>query len=226
MSNIHPTAIIDPSARLGADISIGPYCVIGRDVEIGSGAKVGAHTVIENATIGANLKVIAGAFIGTPPQDLKYKDEPTRVQIGDNCTVRECVTLNGGTTTDGGDGVTRIGNNCLFMAYSHVAHDCVVADNVIMTNCVALAGHVKLGEGAIIGGLSAVHQFVRIGEGAMIGGVSGVERDVPPYCLAQGNRCELIGLNLIGLKRKKADRATIAAVRNAFETLFNSNRPL
>lgn len=220
MARIHPTAIVDPSAELAEDLDIGPYVIIGKGVKIGPGAKIGPHVVIEHATIGNNLTVTANAFIGTPPQDLKYHDEPTRIIIGDDCSIRECVTLNRGSFKEGADGLTAIGNQCYFMAYSHVGHDCKVGDGVILTNCAALGGHVSVGDNAILGGLAGTHQFVRIGAGAMIGGATGVERDIPPFCLAEGNRAQLLGINIIGLKRRGAGRQTIALMRRAFDALF------
>lgn len=209
MSNIHPTAVVHPTA------------VIGEDVEIGANTVVGAYSVIECATIGANCKISPGAFIGGPPQDFKYDvSQKTRLILGDGCVVRECVTLNRGTMSDGGTGVTKIGNNCFFMAYSHVGHDCEVGNNVILTNNVSLGGHVIVGDYAVFGGIAGVHQFVRVGAMVMVGGMSGVDRDIAPYCMAQGERINLIGLNSVGLRRRGLARETISQIKNAYKTIF------
>lgn len=225
-ARIHPTVVIDPSAQIDSSVEIGPYAVIGEKVEIGAGCKIGAHAFMERCRIGKNCVLSPFASIGTPPQDLKYKNEPTSLVLGDECTVREFVTLNRGTLADGGEGVTRIGNKCYFMTNSHVAHDCIVGDGVILINSVALAGHVTVGDGAIFGGLSAAHQFVRVGQGVMIGGATGVERDVPPYALVEGNRARIIGVNVVGLKRSGASKSDLMSIRKAFEELFASSRPM
>lgn len=216
---IHPTAVIHPSAKLDPSVKVGPHAVIGEDVTIGAGSSIGAHVVVERATLGKNCRLYPGCFVGTAPQDLKYKDEPTRLVMGDNCTVRECVTLNRGTTATG---ETRIGNNCLFMAYSHVAHDCRVGNGVILVNCVPLAGHVEVGDFAVLGGLSAVHQFVRIGRFVMASGGSMIGKDVPPFCTCQGDRATLRGLNNVGLRRSGMTRETIGAIKDAYKTLYMS----
>ncbi|MFC1520821.1 acyl-ACP--UDP-N-acetylglucosamine O-acyltransferase [Elusimicrobiota bacterium] len=219
---IHQTAVIDKSANIADNVQIGPYVVIGENVEIGEGTKIGAYTYIECAQIGKNCRILSHAAIGTPPQDLRFKDEKTLLCLGDNATVRECVTLNRGTTWDGGEGKTIIGKNCFFMAYSHVAHDCVLGDSVILVNSVALAGHVTIGEFAVVGGLAAIHQFVRIGTAAMLGGGSMVERDVPPYCIAQGNRAGVSGLNIVGLRRCRITKSTMSALKEAYKLVFVS----
>ena len=218
---IHPTAIVDPGARIASGAHIGPYTVIGSDVEIGEGTWIGPHVVINGPTrIGRENRIYQFCSLGEMPQDMKYAGEPTRLEIGDRNVIREHVTMNPGT--QGGGMVTRIGSNCLFMVGSHVAHDCQIADHVILANNATLAGHVEVGEGAILGGLSAVHQFVRIGRGAMIGGMSGVENDVIPYGLVMGERASLRGINVVGLKRHGVPREAIHALRDAYKRLFEN----
>lgn len=219
MTKIHKTAIVEDGAIIGANVAIGPYCVIGQDAKLGDGVVLLSHVVVGGDTsIGNNTKVFPFASIGLAPQDLKYGGEQSRLEIGCNNIIREYVTMNPGTK--GGGMLTRIGNNCLFMVGSHVAHDCIIGDHVILVNNATLGGHVAIDEWAIIGGLSAVHQFVRIGRHAMIGGMSGVESDVIPYGSVIGNRARLQGLNLIGLKRRGFDRKTIHDLRNAYRLLF------
>lgn len=219
MTNIHPTAIVEDGAELGEGVHIGPYSVVGSQVRLDDGVHLESHVVVSGDTqIGANTRIFPFASIGLQPQDLKYKGEASRLEIGCNNVIREHVTMNPGT--EGGGMLTKVGNNCLFMVGAHVAHDCQVADNVILVNNATLAGHVELGEFAIVGGLSAVHQFVRIGRHAMIGGMSGVESDVIPYGTVTGNRAHLSGLNLVGIKRRGFDRETIHAMRNAYRLLF------
>lgn len=219
MSRIHPTAIVEAGAGLGAGVVVGPYAIIGPEVVLGDGVSIGSHVVMSGrTTVGANARVFPFASIGAPPQDLKYKGEPSELVIGCNTVIREHVTMNPGT--EGGGMVTRVGNNCLFMVGSHVAHDCQIGDHVILVNNATLAGHVRIGDWAIVGGLSAVHQFVRIGKHAMVGGMSGVENDVIPYGSVVGNRARLCGLNVIGLKRRDFPRETIHALRNAYRLLF------
>jgi len=219
MSNIHPTAVVDPSSRIDPSAKIGPYAVIGPECVIGPDCQVGPHAVVEYAHMGRGNKLHAGCFVGTAPQDLKYGGEKTKLVMGDNNTVRECVTLNRGTIAHG---QTTIGNNCLFMAYSHVAHDCVLGNNVILVNSVALAGHVTVGDCAVIGGLAAVHQFQFIGKFCMVGGGSMVNKDLPDFCLCQGYPANLRGLNLLGLKRSGLPRETISAIKDAYKTVFMS----
>ena len=216
---IHTTAIIDKSAEIDKDVEIGPYVIIGKNTKIKSGTKIGASTVIEYAEIGKNCRIFSSAFIGTAPQDLKYKGEKTKLVMGDNCIVRECATLNRGTAAHG---VTEIGNNCMFQAYSHVGHDCIVGNGVIMSNAATLAGHVEVLEHAIISGLVAIHQFVRIGRFSMLSGGAMVVLDIPPFCQAQGDRAKLVGLNLVGLKRNGFDEKTISEIKSAYKTVFNS----
>jgi UDP-N-acetylglucosamine acyltransferase len=216
---IHPTAIVDRQAELGPGVEIGPYSVIGPHVRLMAGVRIMSHVVIDGrTTIGANTVVFPFASIGHMTQDKKYKGEPSELVIGANNTIREHVTMNPGT--EGGGMVTRVGNDCLFMVGSHVAHDCQVGDNVILVNNATLAGHVHIGEWAILGGLCAVHQFARIGKHAMIGGMSGVENDIIPYGLVMGNRARLAGLNIVGLKRRGFTRDQIHTLRTAYRLLF------
>lgn len=216
---IHQTAIIDKSAEIDRDVEIGPYASIGKEVIIKNGTRIGAFSVIEYAEIGKNCKIFSSAFIGTAPQDLKYKGEKTKLIMGDNCIVRECATLNRGTSAHG---FTEIGSGCMFQAYSHVGHDCVVGNGVIMSNAATLAGHVEIGDSAIISGLVAIHQFVRIGRFAMISGGAMVVLDIPPFCQAQGDRAKLFGLNIVGLKRHGFDEKKISEIKSAYKTIFNS----
>jgi UDP-N-acetylglucosamine acyltransferase len=219
MANVHPTAIVEPGATLGADVSIGPYCLVGASVALGDGVRLLSHVVVAGrTTIGAGTTVYPFAVIGHRPQDLKYAGEDSRLEIGSGNTIREHVTMNPGT--EGGGMVTRVGDNGLYMVGAHVAHDCQVGDNVIMANNATLAGHVVIEDFAIIGGLSAVHQFARIGRHAMIGGMSGVENDVIPYGSAMGDRARLSGLNIVGLKRRGFDRDAIHNLRTAYRLLF------
>ncbi len=219
MTDIHPTVIVEDGSEIGQGVVIGPYCLIGADVRIGDGVSLHSHVVITGrCSIGANTKIFPFASIGTPPQDLKYKGEPSELIVGCNNIIREHVTMSPGT--EGGGMVTRVGNNCLFMVGSHVAHDCIIGDHVILVNNATLGGHVSVGDWAILGGLSAAHQFVRIGRHAMIGGMSGVENDVIPYGSVIGNRARLSGLNIVGLKRRGFSRDTIHALRNAYRLLF------
>ncbi len=221
-NKIHSTAIIGDGVTLGENVSIGAYCVIDGSVSIGDGTRLISHISISgNTTIGKNCTIYPFASLGHIPQDLKYHGEPSQLIIGDNNTIREHVTMNGGT--EGGGMVTRVGNNCLFMVGAHVAHDCQLGNHVILANNATLAGHVEVGDFCIIGGLAAVHQFVRIGAQAVIGGMSGVEHDVIPYGSVMGERANLAGLNLVGLKRRGFDRDTIHALRNAYKMIFEEN---
>ncbi len=219
MTQIHSTAIIEQGARLGEGTVIGPYCCVGGMVELGDGVRLHSHVVVAGkTTIGPNTHVYPFASIGHPPQDLKYKGEESELVIGANNVIREHATMNPGTA--GGGMITRIGNNCLFMVGAHVAHDCDIANHVIMANNATLAGHVAVDDFAILGGLSAVHQFCRIGRHAMIGGMSGVENDVIPYGSVTGNRARLDGLNIVGLRRRGFSRSEVAAMRKAYRLLF------
>lgn len=219
MSYVHQSAIVEDGAQLGEGVRIGPYCVVGGDVTLGDGVELHSHVIVTGrTTIGAKVAVFPFAAIGHRPQDLKYKGEETRIEIGENTTIREHVTINPGTA--GGGGLTRVGNNCLVMIAAHVAHDCKIGDGTILVNNVTLGGHVTVGNFAIVGGLSGVHQFVRIGHHSMIGGCSAVENDVIPYGSVMGNRARLSGLNLVGLKRRGFSRDDIHILRNAYRLLF------
>ncbi len=219
-SFIHPTAIIEDGATLGQGVRIGPYCVIGAKVVLGDEVELKSHVVVQGKTrIGAKTRVFPFASLGHEPQDLKFHGEESTLEIGEHCTIREHVTMNPGT--EGGGLVTRVGNHCLFMTASHVAHDCQVGNYVILANNATLAGHVVVEDYVVIGGLSAVHQFVRIGKHAMIGGMSGIEADVIPYGSAMGDRAGLEGLNLIGLKRRGFSRDAIHALREVYRALFH-----
>lgn len=216
---IHPSAVVEHGALLARDVTVGPCCLVGPEVELGAGVELVSHVVVAGRTrIGAGTRIWPFASIGHPPQDLKYRGEDSRLEVGANCLIREHVTMNPGT--EGGGMVTRVGAGCVFMAGSHVAHDCQIGDNVVLANNATLAGHVQLGDFAVLGGLSAVHQFVRIGSHAIIGGMSGVEKDVIPYGSAMGNRARLAGLNLVGLRRRGFDRGAIHALRGAYRMIF------
>jgi len=218
---IHKTAIIDPKAKISKNVKIGPYTVLGPNVEIDEETEIQSHVNITgNTKIGKNNKIYPFASIGNDPQDLKFQGEETKLEIGDNNKIREYVTINPGTK--GGGGLTKVGNNCLFMVSAHIAHDCVVGNNVILANNVPLGGHAHIGDNAIIGGNSAVQQFTRVGKSAMIGGMCGVVRDVIPYGIAHGNRSVLQGLNLIGLRRKNIPNKEIMTLSEAYKEIFKS----
>lgn len=219
-TDIHATAVVDPKAKIGNDVVVGPYCVVGPHVELGDKVQLTSHVVVEGRTkVGAETVIYPFASIGMRPQDLKYHGEESTLEIGSNNQIREHVTMNPGT--EGGGMITRVGDNGLFMVGVHVAHDCVVGNNVVMANNATLAGHVHVGDFAVIGGLAAVHQFVRIGAHAMIGGMSGVENDVIPYGMVKGERAYLAGLNLVGLERHGFEREDIHALRSAYRMLFS-----
>ncbi len=219
-SNIHSTTIVDAGAKLGKNIEIGAYSVIEDDVIIGDDCVIGHHVVIASGSrIGNGVRVFSGAIIGTPPQDLKYKGESTVVEIGDMTVIRECATINRGTNATK---KTKVGKNCMLMAYSHVAHDCVLGDGVMLANSVNLAGHVTIHDQVIIGGLTGVHQFVSIGTGAMIGALFRVSKDVPPYILAGGQPLSYEGLNLIGLRRKGFNPKTIQTIADTYHLIYRS----
>ena len=216
---IHPLAVVAPGAQLGADVEIGPFCTVGNDVVIGDGVRLLSHVVIDGHTeIGAQAVLYPFASVGLPPQDLKYRNEPTRTVIGARTLVREHVTIHRGTAS--GLGVTRVGDDCMLMAVSHVAHDCQLGDGVMVANNVVMGGHVQIGDSAVIGGGAAIHQFVRVGRAAMIGGVAGVEADVIPFGTVLGNRARLISLNVIGLRRRGFDRAQIGHLKAAYQLMF------
>lgn len=218
---IHPTAVIDPAAQLDIDVHVGPFAVIGPNVRVGRGTSIGAHSVIDGWTqIGKDNRIFHFAAVGGIPQDLKYKGEETWLRIGDRNTVREFATLQPGTTT--GIGETVIGDDNLFMAYCHVAHDCVVGNRVIMANGATLAGHVKVEDFAILGGLSAVHQYARVGESAMLSGGAMVGQDVPPFTIAAGDRARIRGLNLVGIRRRGFTDDMISHLKKAYKLLVFS----
>ncbi|MGA0346112.1 MAG: acyl-ACP--UDP-N-acetylglucosamine O-acyltransferase [Alphaproteobacteria bacterium] len=219
MAGVHFGSVVEDGAQIGKDVEIGPFCFVGRNVVLGDDVKLHSHVVIAGDTqVGENTEIFPFASLGNIPQDLKFDGEASSLTIGKNNIIREHVTMSPGTK--GGGLVTTVGNNCLFMVGSHVAHDCVVKDNVILANNATLAGHVLVEEFAVLGGLSAVHQFVRIGRHAMVGGMSGVEQDVIPYGSVLGNRARLAGLNIVGLKRRGFSRAEIAILRKAYRLLF------
>jgi len=220
---IHKTAIIDSKAKISNDVEIGPYSVIGPGVLIRENTKIYSHVNISgNTVIGKGNKIYPFASIGNDPQDLKYKGEQTKLIIGDRNTIREYVSINPGTI--GGGGETLIGNNCLFMVSSHIAHDCIVKSNVVIANNVAIAGHAQIGEGVVIGGNSAVQQFTRIGKMAMIGGMTGVLNDVIPYGLSLGNRNSLHGINLVGLRRLEISNKDIFSLTEAYKEIFKTRQ--
>jgi UDP-N-acetylglucosamine acyltransferase len=217
--NVHPTAIIEDGAKVGADVRVGPYCVVGGEVALGDGVELLSHVVIAGrTTIGARTRIFPFASIGHQPQDLKYKGEPSTLVVGSDCLIREGVTMNPGT--EGGGMQTVVGDRCAFLANSHVGHDCKVGDQVILSNNVMLAGHVTVGPHVIIGGGAAIIQFSRVGAHAFLGGMSGLENDLIPYGMALGNRAHLSGLNIIGLQRRGFSRDDIHNLRRAYRALF------
>lgn len=222
---IDSRAVVHPGAELDEGVDIGPFAVVGANVKVGKGATIGAHAVVEGwTTVGALCRIFPFAAVGSIPQDLKYRGEETRLEIGDRTIIREYATLHLGTT--GGGGLTRVGSDCLLMAYTHVAHDCLLGHRVILANGATLAGHVIVEDWASIGGLTAVHQFVRIGEHAYVGGCSAVVMDVPPYCTASGNRARLYGFNLVGLKRRGFGEDTLKELRRTYRAIFRSKETL
>jgi len=224
-AEIHPTAIIAEGAGIGAGCRVGPYCVVGSEATLGPGVVLHSHVVVAGTTrIGEATVVFPFASIGHQPQDLKYRGEPVELVIGARNTIREHVTMNPGTA--GGGAVTRVGDDCLFMMSTHVAHDCLIGNHVILANNATLAGHVEVGDFAILGGLAAVHQYVRIGRAAMIGGLAGVVADVIPYGSVVGERAHLAGLNLVGLKRRGAARGEMHGLRAAYAEMFEGDGTL
>jgi UDP-N-acetylglucosamine acyltransferase len=222
---LHPTAIVHPGARLAGDVEVGPYSMIGEYVEIGPGSRIGPHVVITGHTrIGRSTRVFQFASLGDVPQDKKYTGEPTRLEIGDNNTIRECCTLNVGTSLD--MGVTRLGDDNWIMAYTHVAHDCQIGSHTVLANSVQLAGHVAIGDFAILGGGTLVHQFCRVGAHAFTAGGSVVLRDVPPYVMSGGNSAQPHGLNSEGLKRRGFTPQAVDALRRAYKTVYRSGLSL
>jgi UDP-N-acetylglucosamine acyltransferase len=217
--HIHPTAVVDPAAQIDSSVVIGPYSIIGPQVRIGAGTEIGSHCVIDGVTtIGRDNRFYRYCSIGGMPQDKKYGGEPTRLEIGDRNTVREFTTFNTGTVQDGG--VTTMGSDNWIMAYVHVAHDCHIGDNTILANGVQLGGHVSVGDWAILGGLTGVHQFCTVGAHSMTGGNSSLMQDTPPYVLAAGNPCRPVGINAEGLKRRGFSPAVMAALRDAYKAIY------
>lgn len=222
MSNIDPTARVEDGATIADGVTVGPYCIVGSNVRIAAGTRLVGHVVVGGDTsIGANCTIYPFASLGLPPQDLGYRGEPTRLEIGDGCTIRESVTMSIGTVK--GRGLTKVGNRGFFMAYSHVGHDCIVGDDAVFANSATLGGHCEIGNSVYIGGLTAVHQFARIGSHAMIAGITGVSGDVIPYGLAIGQRAYLDGLNVIGMKRRKFTRERLHKIRAFYNDLFHGD---
>lgn len=225
MANIHPTALVDPHAQLDASVQVGPYTVIGPHVKIGAGTTVAAHVVIEgHTTIGRDNRIFQFGSIGAANQDKKYQGEPTELVIGDRNTIREFVTLHVGTVQD--KAATRIGDDNWIMAYSHIAHDCVVGNCTTLANNSTLGGHVELGDWVTIGGLAGIHQFVKIGAHAMVGFQSAVSQDVPPFMLVDGNPLAVRGVNVVGLRRRDFSAGRIAAVKQMHKLLYREGRTL
>ena len=221
-AQIHPTAIVDAGAVLGDGVRIGPFCVVGAKAKLGDNVELMSHVVIDgNTTIGAGTRVFPQAVLGCEPQNIRYQGEDTELIIGENCTIREGVTMHTGMMDAGGK--TTVGSNSLFLAYSHVAHDCHVGSHVILSNNVMLAGHVTVGDRVIMGGGAAVHQFTRIGHHAFVGGLSAVSNDVIPYGMLNGNPGVLMGLNIVGMSRSGFDKPAIHAVRRAFKRIFDTS---
>ena len=219
MTLIHPTAIVESGATIGTGVRIGPFCHVGAQAIIEDGAKLISHVVVDgHARIGAGAALYPFCTVGMAPQDLKYRGEPTGAEVGARTQIREHVTIHRGTIT--GKGITRVGADCMIMAVAHVAHDCQIGNGVVIANNVVMGGHVAIGDNAVIGGSAAIHQYVRIGRAAMIGGVAGVEADVIPFGTVLGNRARLVGLNVIGLRRRGFERAHIQTLRAAFRFLF------
>lgn len=225
MQNIHPTAIIQEGARIAENVTIGAYCFVSSQASIGENCTIMQGAIIDGkTTIGSNCKIFYHAVVGSIPQDLKFKGEDVELIIGENTTIREFCQINAGTL--GGGGVTKVGNNCYIMAHVHLAHDVIVGDNVILVNNASIAGHVEIGNNAFVGGMSAVHQFCKIGEYSMIGGGSALSQDLPPYCICEGNRAHMRGLNLVGLRRNLDNKDEIENIKNAYKKIFLSHSPM
>ncbi|HLV83940.1 MULTISPECIES: acyl-ACP--UDP-N-acetylglucosamine O-acyltransferase [Devosia] len=224
-ASVHPTAIVGRGAQLGDGVKVGPFCIVGDNVVLHDNVELVSHVSIEgNTEVGAGTRIFPFASVGHVPQDLKYHGEASRLEIGQNCTIRESVTINPGT--EGGGMLTRIGNDCLIMASAHVAHDAIIGNNVIMANYVGIAGHCQIGDNVIFGGTCVVHQFTRVGAHAFVGAHSMVDGDIIPYGMAVGNRAALTGLNLVGLKRRKFDREAIHRLRAAYRQIFSNEGTL
>ena len=220
-AEIHPTALVDPSAELSPGVVVGPFSIIGPNVQVGPRTRIGSHVLIERDTrLGEECTISQGVVLGTDPQDLKYMGEPTTLVVGDRTVIREYATLNRGT---GASGTTRVGSDCMLMAYTHVAHDCELGNHVILSNAVNMAGHVSIGDWAIVGGLTPIHQFVRIGPHAFVGGATRVHKDVPPYVKAAGSPMELYGLNSVGLQRRGFSDEVRRELKRAYRLFFASN---
>jgi UDP-N-acetylglucosamine acyltransferase len=223
-TRVHPSAIVDPEAELGQGVVVGPWSIVGPRVEIGDGTEIRSHVLIERDTmVGVDCQIHQGAVLGTDPQDLKFRGEDTVLKVGDRTVIREYATLNRGTADLQ---QTVVGDNCLLMAYSHVAHDCQIGNNVVLSNAVNMAGHVFIEDWAIVGGLTAIHQFVRIGAHAFVGGASRTSQDVPPYTRAAGSPMKLYGLNSIGLDRRGFSQEVRQALKRAYRTIFQASLPL
>ena len=224
MNNIHPTAVVDPNAKIGENVKIGPYSVIGPEVTIGNGTTIETQVVIEGETIiGENNYIFSFASIGKDPQDLKFGGEKTRVVIGNNNKIREFVTIHRGTTDKY---ETRVGNDCLIMAYVHIAHDCIIGDHCVLANAATFAGHVEVEDWAVVGGLTAIHQFTRVGRHAMIGGCSAVTQDVVPYMLSEGNKARAVYINIVGLQRRGFSEEQIKTLREVYKIIFKKKLKL
>ena len=224
MNNIHPTAVVDPNAKIGENVKIGPYSVIGPEVTIGNGTTIESHVVIEGETIiGENNYIFSFASIGKDPQDLKFGGEKIRVVIGNNNKIREFVTIHRGTTDKY---ETRVGNDCLIMAYVHIAHDCIIGDHCVLANAATFAGHVEVEDWAVVGGLTAIHQFTRVGRHAMIGGCSAVTQDVVPYMLSEGNKARAVYINIVGLQRRGFSEEQIKTLREVYKIIFKKKLKL
>ena len=224
MNNIHPTAVVDPNAKIGENVKIGPYSVIGPEVTIGNGTTIESHVVIEGETIiGENNYIFSFASIGKDPQDLGFGGEKTRVVIGNNNKIREFVTIHRGTTDKY---ETRVGNDCLIMAYVHIAHDCIIGDHCVLANAATFAGHVEVEDWAVVGGLTAIHQFTRVGRHAMIGGCSAVTQDVVPYMLSEGNKARAVYINIVGLQRRGFSEEQIKTLREVYKIIFKKKLKL
>ncbi len=216
---IHPSAMISATAKIGNDVTIGPYAIVGDQVTIGDGTVIGPHAVIDPyVEIGAECQIFQFASVGAVPQSLKFKGEVTWTKIGNRCIIREFVTINRGT--EEGGGLTQIGDECLLMAYVHIAHDCFLGRKVVMANNATLAGHILIGDYATVGGLTAIHQFVRVGDYAFVGGKSVVVKDIPPFVLASGDRAALHGLNQVGLKRRGITKQTLKQLKKTYRLIF------
>lgn len=225
MANVHPTAIVDPKAELDASVSVGPFTVVGPHVKIGAGTTVGAHCVVEgHTTIGRDNRIFQFASVGAANQDKKYKGEPCELVVGDRNTIREFCTLHVGTVQD--KAVTRIGDDNWIMAYTHIAHDCVVGNNTTLANNTTLGGHVELGDWVTVGGLTGIHQFVKVGAHAMLGFASAVSQDVPPFLLVDGNPLAVRGINAVGLRRRGFSNERIAAIKQMHKLLYREGRTL